>query len=344
VAHLAFLFCCVVWGTSFILLERVARVMGPVEIGIWRLLCGSAIVGFFWWLKRDSYRVTGRDLALIAVSSLLFTAPPQIIQAYVLEQGFGHGFFGTMVAAIPLLTILVSIPMLGVRPTKRELAGVLGGLGCIYLLVADGMQRGMSLGLLALTMLIPLSSAVSNTFYKWKLPHVPAAPLTSLILIVSAFGLMPLQATPGMLATLHVAAPTGATVSPDAVVYLLLLGLVGSGVSSMTYIWLVLKRGPLFAGMTTYVVPVVALLWGTLDHETISGQQIAAIAGVLIMVAIVQTASKRPVGEPILVPAAAGDFVASLPLSAEVEHLVTLPMPEMSQTDRRAAASHAQVA
>jgi drug/metabolite transporter (DMT)-like permease len=344
VAHLAFLFCCVVWGTSFILLERVTHVMGPVEIGIWRLLCGAVVVGFCWWLKRDAYRVTGRDLALIAISSLLFTAPPQIIQAYVLEQGFGHGFFGTMVAAIPLITILVSVPMLGVRPTMRELVGVLGGLACIFLLVEDGMQRGMSLGLLALTMLIPLSSALSNTFYKWMLPHVPAAPLTTLILIVSAFALMPLQATPGMLATMHVAAPIGVTVSPDAVVFLLLLGIVGSGISTMTYIWLVLKRGPLFAGMTTYVVPVIALLWGTLDNETISGQQIAAIAGVLMMVVIVQTGSKRTSDELIFEPAAAGEFATSLPLSAEVGHLVTLPMTEMSQKDRRAAASHAQVA
>ena len=66
----------------------------------------------------------------------------------MLEQGFGHGFFGTMVAAIPLLTILVSVPMLGVRPTGRELFGVLGGLACIFLLVEEGVHRGMSPGLL----------------------------------------------------------------------------------------------------------------------------------------------------------------------------------------------------
>ena len=76
----------------------------------------------------------------------------------------------------------------------------------------------------------------------------------------------------------------------------MLLGVVGSGVSTMAYIWLVLKRGPLFAGMTTYVVPVIALLWGTLDHEAISGQQAMAIAGVLGMVALVQTKSKAGVG------------------------------------------------
>jgi drug/metabolite transporter (DMT)-like permease len=342
VAHLAFLFCCVVWGTSFILLERVTHVMGPVEIGIWRMLSGAAVVGSCWWFKREAYRITLRDLILIAASSLLFTTPPQIIQAYVLEQGFGHGFFGTMVAAIPLMTILVSVPMLGIRPTARELMGVLGGLACTYLLVADGMQRGMSLGLLALTMLIPLSSALSNTFYKWKLPHVPAAPLTAMILIASAIELMPLQAAPGVLASMHVGAPIGASISPDAVIYLLLLGMVGSGASTMCYIWLVLKRGPLFAGMTTYVVPVIALLWGTLDNETISGQQVAAIAGVLIMVAIVQTGSKRaaeakgtsmPSRDPVL-----------LPLVLESESLVTLPANGASKRDLRAVQVESQVA
>jgi hypothetical protein len=110
----------------------------------------------------------------------------------------------------------------------------------------------------------------------------------------------------------------------------------------MAYIWLVLKRGPLFAGMTTYVVPVIALLWGTLDHEAISGQQAMAIAGVLGMVAIVQTKSKA--GEGAAEPALAGDLVTSLPLSADADMLVSLPMREISLKDRRAVQPESQVA
>ena len=127
---------------------------------------------------------------------------------------------------------------------------------------------------------------------------MPAAPLTTMMLVVSGLALLPLQASPQLMTSLSIAAPTGTSVSPDAITYLLLLGVVGSGVSTMAYIWLVLKRGPLFAGMTTYVVPVIALLWGTLDHEAISGQQAMAIAGVLGMVALVQTKSKA--GEGVL--------------------------------------------
>jgi drug/metabolite transporter (DMT)-like permease len=341
VAHLAFIFCCVVWGTSFILLERVTHVMGPVEIGIWRLFSGAAVVGFVWWLKREEYRFTRRDLAQLVFSALLFTTPPQVIQAYVLAQGFGHSFFGEMVAAIPLLTILVSVPMLGVRPTVRELFGVLGGLACIFLLVEEGMQRGMSPALLALTMIIPASAALSNTFIKWRLPHVPAAPLTTMILIVAGLALMPLQLSPRLMAAWHIAPPTGAIVTTDAILYLGLLGVVASGVSTMVFIWMVLKRGPLFAGMTTYVVPVLALLWGTLDHETISPAQMAAIAGVLAMVALVQTGEKRA---EALEPCAAGDIVTSLPLSAEAEGLVTLPTRDSAAGEAMVSQPESQVA
>ena len=91
------------------------------------------------------------------------------------------------------------------------------------------------------------------------------------------------------------------------------------GAKSRDILWLVLKRGPLFAGMTTYVVPVIALLWGTLDHEKISPMQLAAIAGVLTMVAIVQTGAK-PSSE-VLEPAAAGERATLLPLSAEFRTL-----------------------
>lgn len=341
-AHLAFIFCCAVWGTSFILLERVTHVMGPVEIAIWRLFSGAAVVGFFWWQARGNYRLSWRDLLFVMFSALVFTAPPQVIQAYVLAQGFGHSFFGTMVAAIPLLTILVSIPMLGVLPTGRELFGVLGGLVCILLLVEDGMHRGMSSGLLALTLIIPLSSAFSNTFIKRYLSHVPAAPLTTMLLIAAGLALMPMQFSPRLLDAWRISAPSDVTVTPDAILYLLLLGVIASGISTMVFVWMVLKKGPLFAGMTTYVVPVLALLWGTFDHESISSMQAVSIAGVLVMVALVQTGPKSA-GE-LLETAAGGELVTSLPISAEAEHLVTLPVKDIPFAEALASQPESQVA
>ena len=334
-AHLAFVFCCSVWGTSFILLERVTHVFAPVEIAIWRMLSGAAVVGAFWWFGHGKFRFQRRDWMYMVLAALAFTAPPQVIQGYVLSQGHGHSFFGTMVAAIPLLTILVSIPMLGILPSARELVGVLGGLMCMGLLVEDGVHRGMSLGLLALTLTIPLSSAVSNTFIKWKLPHVPAAPLTTTLLVAASFALLPLQLSTPALEAMHIAGSASAPITALPVVYLLLLGIVGSGVSTMVFIWMILKKGPLFAGMATYVVPVLALLWGTIDRETISTRQMVAIAGVLTMVALVQTGSRPAVTLPGSEP---------LPDVAPEPHLAVVPTPEFAAPNSHVTQTESQVA
>ena len=61
------------------------------------------------------------------------------------------------------------------------------------------------------------------------------------------------------------------------------------------------KEGPLFAGMTTYVVPVLALVWGLFDHETITWDQLAAMAGALAMVTLVQAKPARS-GRPLVLP------------------------------------------
>ena len=312
----------------------MTHVFGPVEIAIWRLFSGAAALAAFWWFRRGRLCIERRDWAYLAIAALAFTAPPQVIQAYVLAQGYGHGFFGTLVAAIPLLTILVSFPMLGILPSARELFGVLGGLVCMWLLLEDGVHRGMSMGLLALAFVIPLNSAISNTFIKWKLAHLPAVPLTTALLVVAGLALVPLQLSPVTLQSLDIVGPANGVITATSVVYMLLLGVVASGISTMVFIWMILEKGPLYAGMTTYVVPVVALLWGTVDNESISSRQLLAIAGVLAMVALVQSGVR---------PSLAATNFQSDARAAEPQ-LALVPTPELVAPAAMVSSPESQVA
>jgi len=150
-------------------------------------------------------------------------------------------------------------------------------------------------------------------------------PLTTAILVIAGLSLVPLQLSRPAMDALHLANPTA---SPTLLtwVYLFVLGVVGTGISTAVFVWMILERGPLFAGMTTYVVPVLSLLWGQVDNERITPQQMAAIAGVLAMVALVQLGSQRvtviaePAAppQPVTVPIdAMGDDITALPLAAE---------------------------
>ena len=66
VAHLAFLFVCVTWGASFILMERATHAFGPVGVAIGRLVGGAAVLAIVWWVQRGRHRVAWADLPRIA--------------------------------------------------------------------------------------------------------------------------------------------------------------------------------------------------------------------------------------------------------------------------------------
>lgn len=192
-------------------MDRALQALGPVEVGIVRLMAGAAVVGCYWYFTRQRTHLSAIQWAHIGVVALLSNTLPFVIQPYLLGQGFGHSFFGTMVALVPLATILISIPMLGLWPTRRQTVGVLGGFLCVATLMHDGSMRGMSAGLLSLAVLVPVTYAFGNTYIHWKLNDLPAEPLTALFLGLGGLMLVPLELMPGVLQQLSLAPPRPAT-------------------------------------------------------------------------------------------------------------------------------------
>lgn len=298
--YLAFLFICSVWGASFILMDRAAYAMGPVTIGTGRLLGGAAVVGLYCLGRRYWPEVTIRDWGHATIVAVLANAVPFVVQPYVMIEAGEHGYFGLMVTFVPIATILISIPMLGIHPTRRQLLGVLGGLACSMLILYEGDLRGIPHSTLALAISVPLSYALGNTYIKWKLDHLPAAPLTLLFLGIGGLLLTPLLFAPGMLEAMDLAGPPVPEQWPVALASLAILSIFGTGIAILLFIHLVKEQGPLFAGMVTYVVPIIALLWGQYDQERLSLLQLIAVAGILAMVAVVQWGAVRR-NEPLRV-------------------------------------------
>lgn len=269
-------------------MERATHALAPIDVGIGRLTVGAAVLSVVWFAKRAVHRVSRGDIVRIATVALISTALPFVVQPYCLSRGFGHSFFGMLVGLVPIATIVVSIPMLDVWPSTRQIAGVIGGFLCMMLLLEDGAERGMSTWLMALGLTVPLCYALGNTYLKWKLAHVHAVPLTTIVLSASAAWLIVLRFTPGMIERFGLYAPTHPHDWRTSLAALLVLGTMGTGVAVLLFNYLVVKEGPLFAGMATYVVPMMALVWGAIDGEAITPRQLGAMAGVLSMVALVQ--------------------------------------------------------
>ncbi|NOY29232.1 MAG: DMT family transporter [Planctomycetes bacterium] len=131
--YLSFLFICIVWGTSFILMERASHALGPVTIATCRLLGGALVLAIYWLFNRQTFKLNLAAWGHILVVALLANILPFVIQPYVMMQAGEHAYFGMLVALVPLATIMASIPMLGIWPSRRQLIGVLGAFFASWL-------------------------------------------------------------------------------------------------------------------------------------------------------------------------------------------------------------------
>jgi len=286
-AHLSFLVICLIWGSSFILMKRATIGISPVEIAMWRVLTGGLALGLLSVLLRRPWTVQRRDLLPLLGIVLLGFVWPYTLQPALIPR-IGSAFVGMMVGFTPLLTILVSIPLLGIWPTARQMVGVLGALVCLGLLAQEGLRREVSWEDLLLTISVPFAYAVANSWIRRSLGRLPSMELTLLCLLLSTLFLFPaacLTEDP---------APWSSAIYWEAWGAAAILGVLGTGLSTYLFTQLVQTKGPLFAGMVTNVVPIGAVLWGVVDGETVTSQQVLALLGLISMVAIVQFPASWP--------------------------------------------------
>ncbi len=277
--YLYFILLCLIWASSFILMKKAALTFGPLTIAGLRCLGGALILAAGWSLFRRASLPTRRQLPWLLVTTTLGYGYPYAVQPYLVHR-YGSGFIGMMLCFVPLLTVLFSMPVLRVFPTRWQLVGVLGGLACMAVIMADGLRREVPVLALLLAFSVPASYALTNITIK---RHLTA--LSPHVLALVSMGL----------ATFFVLS-AGAATEPVAdngpfwlsVACVAILGVLGTGVATVMFFRLVQQQGPLFAGLVTYIVPLGALLWGWADSEKVTWLQILALLGVLCMVAVVQ--------------------------------------------------------
>jgi drug/metabolite transporter (DMT)-like permease len=68
----------------------------------------------------------------------------------------------------------------------------------------------------------------------------------------------------------------------QSVLYIIVLGVVGTGIANILFFKLIQMSSPVFATSVTYLIPVVAFCWGLLDQEMLTTVQFLGAFIVLI--------------------------------------------------------------
>lgn len=278
-SHVLFILVCVIWGCSFILMKRAMLSFGTLDVALYRVVAGGAALWLIWAARRKPFPFHKRDFRPMFFIAAFGYALPFWVQPFVIGYS-SSGFVGILVSLVPLLTILVSIPLLGAYPRPRQVLGVVGGLLCMLVLFGDEARRHVPIWVMVVGLATPLTYAVANTYIKRRMQHVPPTPLTAGAMTLAAVVLLPLAVT-----TEPVRYNEHFTMS---VIWLLVLGVACTGIATAFFYTLIRDHGPLYASMVTYIIPCVALAIGWLDGEPMSLAQVGSLAGIFAMVALVQ--------------------------------------------------------
>lgn len=281
-----FIFVSLVWSANFIMMKKAALCYGPLTIAGWRLLGGAATLGVIWVWRRAPWPFRKEHFSpLLMIVSVIYLWPFALLPYLI--HNYGSAFMGMMIGLVPLTTLLAGIPMMRQWPTTRQVIGVIGGLGFLALLLGEGLKRNIATGDLAMALSVPCCYAVGNTYIRMKFEQMPPLQLSCSALLLAGVPMM-------LMAQLL---PTETTIHnshlPVATANLAAVGILATGVTMYLFYRIIQQQGPLFAGMTAYVIPAGALLWGWLDGELITLRQVVGLLGILAMVAITQLPARK---------------------------------------------------
>ena len=269
----------VIWGSSFILIKKSLEHFNPYEVGALRVLIAGLILLPFALMNIKKFpRKNVKWLILAAITGNfvpMFLFP-------IAETAVSSSIAGIVNSMMPIFVIIVGALMWKFQTTRRQIVGVVISFSGACILAFSGGEGGeFKLVPVLLLLLATLCYAVSATTVKSKLNHIPAKILSAFVfsfvlIIPSAVSLVLAGFFNDLEDDQNLWAGLG---------FVSLLSIFGTGLAMMLNYRLLSISTPLFASTVTLLMPVVAIIWGVIDGETLT--PIQCIGAVIILAGLI---------------------------------------------------------
>ena len=230
----------------------------------------------------------------IGVIGLISTAVPLLVFTLSLQY-MSSGVLTLFIALIPMFTGLMAHGLLTQEKlTPAKLTGLLVAFGGVVVLLVSG-TSGLSAGSGALDIRGPalaltgvLIGSFATVYTRRQVSHVNVVSLSAGQTVVAAIVLAPLGFAVGR--------PSFATISSEAWLAVGYTGLIGSFLAFLIIFQLIRQFGATSSAVVTYLMPLVAGLFGALLLDEVITLPLA-IGAVLILLGVV-LAERTPLPRP----------------------------------------------
>lgn len=276
-----------IWGSSFILIKKGLDELAPMQVGALRI--ASAGVALLPWAFYHMRGIQKKHWIFIASSGLLGSLIPSVLFAFA-QTHLASGVTGMLNALTPLFTGLVGWLVYSQPLSRRTLIGLCMGLAGVAILIFSEAEGELAINLYAgLVLLASTMYAVNINLIKYHLQGLSSMAITSASLLI---------ATPAALTYLCLFTDfiKQSLLSPEvrySAFYVLLLGVVGTAIALLIFNRLVSMTTPVFTSSVTYIIPIVAMIWGLLDGEVMTFYHLIGLGIILGGVYLGNTMQKQ---------------------------------------------------
>jgi len=257
------IFLAAIWGASFWFIKRSVAIFSPVQMAMWRMVFATAVyipIAAVYWSKIDWKR--WKPLVVVAFCG---SAIPNFFFA-VAQQHVDSSLAGVLNSLTPLFTLLIGTAFYAMEFSREKVLGVVIGLAGAVLLVLFNASSGISgnaffAGLCVLATVCYAINANTANQHLRDLP--PPAIASAAFMITGGFFILGLWLSGGWQAAWQ--HPKGM----EGLGYIFYLSAIGTVIGSILYFWLLQRTSAIFATSVTYLLPVGAILIGSLDGEAI---------------------------------------------------------------------------
>jgi drug/metabolite transporter (DMT)-like permease len=272
-----------VWGSSFILIKRGLVGLNPFQLGALRMVFAAIfllIIGY-----KSIAKIQKHHWKYLALTGLLGTFFPVFLFS-VAQTQISSAISAILNSLTPLNTLILGIVFFGIDFQRRQIWGVFIGLAGSALLIIYGAIENPNANYYYALLLIIASFcyAVNVNLIKIHLSDLNPLSITTgnfVILLVPALAVL-------YFSDFWSAIEQDST--QDVIVYILVLGIVGTALANILFFKLIKISSPVFASSVTYLIPVVAFLWGLLDNESLT---LIQLLGAVIILGGVYLSAKK---------------------------------------------------
>ena len=266
----------ITWGSSFILIKKGLQGLSPLQLGSLRTLISALFIftiGF-----KSLKTIQSHQWKWIVITGFLGTFFPSFLFAFA-ETEVDSGVVSILNSLVPLNTILIGLAVFKITSTKTQVFGVILGFIGASMLIFNNMelhpdQNYLYAGFVVLATVMYASSV--NIIKRYLQDVKPIAIATGNFVAI---------VIPAVLVLSFSNFFTIQTFENDAIYRSIgcvaILSLFGTVMAKIIFNTLIQISSPVFASSVTYLMPVVALLWGLLDGEVFGLNQ--GLASLLIV-------------------------------------------------------------